>query len=140
MTSLAQVGPTTPYYTAIITLLVVAYYFFLATRVVAARRKFGVKLPAISGHAEFERIYRVHMNMLEWLPTFLAPLWLCAIYLNDMAAAVLGLVWLCGRIVYAVGYRKTVDARRPGFLIQSLAWLLLFVGAVVGLALHAPRL
>jgi hypothetical protein len=35
-----------------------------------------------------ERIFRVHVNTLEWLPTFLIPLWLCAIYLSDVGAAV----------------------------------------------------
>jgi glutathione S-transferase len=34
------------------------------------------------------------------MPTFLAPLWLCAIYLSDTAAAALGLVWIGGRILY----------------------------------------
>jgi len=96
-----------PHYTAIVTLLAVALYFFLATRVAAARGKFNVKLPATAGNPDFERIFRVHTNTLEWMPTFLAPLWLCAIYLNDIAAAALGLVWIDGRIWYFVGYSKT---------------------------------
>jgi hypothetical protein len=85
-----------PYYTAIVTLLAVAFHFFLATRVAVARGKFDVKLPATTGNSDFERVFRVHMNTLEWMPTFLVPLWLCAIYLNDIAAAVLGLVWIGG--------------------------------------------
>jgi hypothetical protein len=40
---------TMPYYTALVTLLAVALYFFLATRVAVARRKFGVKHPAVTG-------------------------------------------------------------------------------------------
>jgi hypothetical protein len=75
-------GPAMPTYTALVTLLAVALYFFIATRVAAARVKFGVKLPATSGHPDFERVFRVHQNMLEWTPTFLVPLWLCAIYLH----------------------------------------------------------
>src|SRR5262249_49253568 len=43
-----------PYYTAIVTVLVVLFYFFVATRVSAARQKFGVKLPATSGHPDFD--------------------------------------------------------------------------------------
>jgi glutathione S-transferase len=81
-----------PQYTTIVTLLAVAFYFFLATRVAAARGKFGIQLPATTGNPDFERIFRAHVNTLEWMPTFLVPLWLCAIYLNDIAAAVLGLV------------------------------------------------
>jgi hypothetical protein len=87
-----------PYYTAVVTLLAVAFYFFLATRVAVAHGKFNVKLPATTGNSDFERIFRVHMNTPEWMPTFLVPLWLCAIYLNDIAAAVLGLVWIGGRV------------------------------------------
>jgi hypothetical protein len=63
-------------------------------------------------------------------------LWLCAIYLNDAAAAALGLVWIGGRAVYFAGYSQAVEKRAPGFLIQSIACLLLFVGAAVGVARH----
>jgi glutathione S-transferase len=125
-----------PYYTPIVTLLAIALYFFLATRVAVARGKFGVSLPATSGNADFERVYRVHQNTLEWLPTFLVPLWLCAIYLNDVAAAVLGLVWIGGRVLYFLGYREAVEKRLPGFYIQSLACMLLFVCAIAGLVIH----
>src|SRR5580698_6555254 len=127
-----------PYYTAIVTLLVVAFYFFLATRVAAARGKFDVKLPATTGNPDFERIFRIHTNTLEWMPTFLVPLWLCAIYFSDILAAVLGLVWIGGRVVYFVGYRKAVEKRLPGFFIQSAVCFLLFIGAVIGIVMHRP--
>jgi glutathione S-transferase len=127
-----------PYYTAIVTLLAVAFYFFLATRVAVAHGKFNVKLPATSGDLDFERIFRVHMNTLEWMPIFLVPLWLCALYLSDIAAAVLGLVWIVGRVLYFAGYSKTVEKRLPGFFVQSTACLLLFIGAVVGIVMRAP--
>jgi len=125
-----------PYYTAIVTLLAIAFYFFLATRVAVARGKFNVKHPAITGNVDFERIFRVHVNTLEWMPTFLVPLWLCAIYFNDIVAAVLGLIWIGGRVVYFIGYRTAVEKRLPGFFIQSTACLLLFIGAVAGLIRH----
>ncbi|MFZ2005125.1 MAG: MAPEG family protein [Stellaceae bacterium] len=127
-----------PRYTAIVTLLAVAFYFFLATRVAAARGRFNVQLPATTGHPDFERVFRVHQNTLEWMPTFLVPLWLCAIYLNDVAAAVLGLVWIGGRVLYFIGYSQAVEKRLPGFLIQVAACALLFVGAFVGIVLHWP--
>ncbi len=125
-----------PHYTAVVTLLAVAFYFFLATRVAAARGKFGVQLPATLGNPDFERIYRVHVNTLEWMPTFLAPLWLCAIYLNDVAAAVLGLVWIGGRVLYYIGYREAAEKRLPGFFIQSSVCGLLFIGALAGIIMH----
>lgn len=127
-----------PYYTAIVTLFAIALYFFIAIRVAAAHRKFGVKLPATSGNPDFERVFRAHTNMLEWMPTFLVTLWLCAIYLNDIAAAVLGLVWIVGRVIYFVGYSQAVEKRLPGFLIQTTACLLLFIGAAAGIVIRWP--
>jgi glutathione S-transferase len=76
------------------------------------------------------------MNTLEWMPTFLVPLWLCAIYLSDIAAALLGLVWIGGRIVYFIGYSRAVEKRLPGFFIQSTACMLLFIGAAVGIIMR----
>ena len=125
-----------PYYSAISTLLAIAFYFVFATQVARARVKFNIKHPATTGDQHFERIFRAHVNTLEWMPTFLAPLWLCAIYLNDAAAAVIGLIWIGGRIWYFVGYSRAAEKRLPGFFIQSTACLLLFVGAIAGLVMH----
>jgi len=125
-----------PHYTAIVTLFAVAFYFFLATRVAEAHGKFGVKLPATNGNSDFERIFRAHMNTLEWMPIFLVPLWLCAIYLNDIVAAVLGLVWIGGRALYFLGYREAVEKRLPGFFLQSSVCAALFIGALVGIIRH----
>ena len=133
---MTTIGSAMPNYTALVTLLAIALYFFVATRVAAARVKFGVKLPATTGNLDFERIFRVHMNMLEWMPSFLVPLWLCAIYLSDVGAAVLGLVWIAGRAWYFVGYRAAVEKRLSGFFVQASACFLLFVGAVVGIVMR----
>jgi glutathione S-transferase len=115
---------------------VVLLYFFIATRVAAARSIFGVKLPAIAGNADFERVYRVQMNTLEWMPIFLPLLWLCATYFSDAAAAVVGLIWIGGRILYCVGYTQAVEKRLPGFFIQSSACGLLLIGAIAGLVMR----
>jgi glutathione S-transferase len=125
-----------PPYTAAVTLLAVALYFYLATRVAVARGKFGVALPATFGNADFERIFRVHQNTLEWLPIFLAPLWICALFLSDRGAAALGFVWLIGRVIYAAGYQQAVQKRLPGFFIQSSACILLFLGAIAGVVMR----
>jgi uncharacterized membrane protein YecN with MAPEG domain len=117
------------HYTALVTVLAVAFYFVTSTQVARARIKYGVKLPAISGHADFERVFRVQMNTLEWLPIFLPSLWLFAIYVSDAIAAAIGLVWIIGRIVYMAGYTKSVPQRSPGFAIQSLIAVALWIGA-----------
>jgi glutathione S-transferase len=67
------------------------------------------------------------------------PLWLCAIYLSDAGAAALGLVWIVGRIVYYLGYRQAVEKRIPGFFIQGLACIALFIGAAWGVIAHLSR-
>jgi glutathione S-transferase len=82
------------HFTALATLLAVLFYFFTCARVARARATYGVKLPAISGNPDFERVFRAQMNTLEWLPIFLPSLWLFAIYVSDQAAAVLCLVWI----------------------------------------------
>ena len=118
------------HFTALVTLLAVLFYFFTCARVARARVTYGVKLPAISGDPDFERVFRVQMNTLEWLPIFLPSLWLFAIYLSDPIAAAIGLVWIVGRILYMIGYRQAVEKRSPGFAVQAIAVIILWVGAL----------
>ncbi|MEN3351347.1 MAG: hypothetical protein V7632_4982 [Bradyrhizobium sp.] len=120
------------HYTAIVTCLAVALHFFFALQVARARALYGVKLPAISGNPDFERIYRIQMNTLEWAPIFLPSLWLFAVYIGDAAAAAIGAIWVIGRIVYFLGYRAAVPKRTPGFAIQALACTVLWAGALGG--------
>jgi glutathione S-transferase len=117
-------------YTALVTMLAVLFYFTTSARVARARIKYGVKLPAIVGNPDFERIFRVQMNTLEWLPTFLASLWMFAIYIGDASAASIGAVWIIGRIAYMIGYTRSVPGRSPGFFIQALATGVLLLGAL----------
>jgi glutathione S-transferase len=115
--------------TALVTCLTILMYFLFSFRVGKARATYGVKAPAISGDPDFERIFRVHMNTLEWMPIFLPALWLFAIYLSDAIAAALGVVWIAGRVLYLIGYAKAANKRGPGFAIQALAAISLWLGA-----------
>ena len=117
------------HFTALVTLLAVLVYFYSSILVSRARGKFGVKLPATSGNADFERVFRVHMNTLEFMPVFLPSLWLFAIYISDGIAAAIGLVWVIGRVLYVFGYARAVKDRSRGFAIQALAAIALWVGA-----------
>jgi glutathione S-transferase len=125
-----------PHYTAIVTLLAIALYLYFGTRVAAARTKFNVRLPATTGNPDFERVFRAHVNTLEWMPTFLVSLWLFALYLNDLAAAVLGLIWIAGRAIYFAGYSRAVEKRLPGFAIQATVCLVLLIGAAAGVVMR----
>jgi glutathione S-transferase len=115
--------------TALVTCLAILFYFFTTIRVSKARAAFGIKVPAISGNPGFERVFRVQMNTLEWMPIFLPSLWLFAIYISDPIAAVLGLVWIAGRTLYMTGYSQAAEKRGRGFGIQAAAAILLWLGA-----------
>jgi len=120
--------------TALVTCLAILFYFLTSVQVAKARGTFGIKAPAISGNPDFERVFRVQMNTLEWLPIFLPALWLFAIYISDAIAATLGVVWIAGRIFYLTGYSKAANKRGLGFGIQAGAALLLWLGAVGAIA------
>src|SRR5258706_6364388 len=115
---------------AIVTLLALLTYFWMSTRVPQAPKKCGIQAPAMTGDPLLERTIRAHYNTLEWLTIFLASLWLFAIYWNDLVAAALGVVWIVGRILYALGYSADAAKRGPGFMIQFVATAILLFGAL----------
>lgn len=117
-------------YVAIVTLLALLVYFWMGLQVGRARTKCGIAAPAMTGDPVLERTIRAHYNTLEWLPLFLAPLWLFAIYWSDLWAAIIGLVWIVGRIVYQLGYVADPKKREAGFLIQALAVAVLLFGSL----------
>jgi glutathione S-transferase len=117
-------------YTALVTILAMICYFTTSARVARARIKYGVAHPAISGNVDFERVFRVQMNTLEWLPIYLASLWMFAIYISDGIAAAIGAVWIVGRIFYMFGYTQSVPGRVPGFFIQAFATFVLLFGSL----------
>jgi glutathione S-transferase len=123
-----------PTFAALVTLLAVMLYFITGWQVGAARGKFGVQAPATTGNAEFERVFRVQMNTLEWMPIFLPSLWLAALYVSDRGAALVGVAWLVGRVMYMQGYAAAADKRHRGFMVHSLAAGVLWVAALVGVA------
>jgi glutathione S-transferase len=118
------------HFTALVTCLAILFYFFTTIQVSKARAAFGIKVPATSGNPDFERVFRVQMNTLEWMPIFLPSLWLFAIYVSDPGAAVLGLVWIAGRALYMTGYSQAAAKRGRGFAIQAGAAILLWAGAL----------
>jgi len=125
--------------TTIVTCLAVAFYFFTSMQVARARAAFGIKAPAITGHPDFERVFRVQMNTLEWMPIFLPSLWLFAIYINDAAAAALGTVWIIGRILYWNGYKEAANKRSMGFAVQATAAFALWLGVLGTIAWRMIR-
>lgn len=115
---------------AVVSLLALLVYFWMGLQVGRARAKCGIAAPAMTGDPVLERTIRAHYNTLEWLPLFLVPLWLFAIYWSDLWASILGLVWIVGRIVYQLGYVADPKKREAGFMIQALAVAVLLFGSL----------
>ena len=115
---------------AIVTIAALLVYAWMAVRVTGARRKCGIVAPTMTGDPVLERHIRVQANTLEWLPLFLPALWLFAIYWSDLVATILGVIWIVGRIIYALGYVADPGKREAGFIIQALATAILLFGAL----------
>lgn len=123
------------HYTALVTLLTCLFLFVTGIEVARTRAKTGLRAPATTGNAEFERAYRVQVNTLEWMPIMLPALWLFALYVGDVWAAAIGLVWIAGRIWYMRGYLEAAEKRGNGFAVQAFATIVLWVGAMAGIVL-----
>ena len=117
---------------AIVTVLALVEYFSFGILVGRARLAHGVKAPATSGHPMFERYFRVHQNTGEQLWLFLPGLWLFAHYVHAPTAALLGAVWIVGRVIYLRGYVADPEKRTAGFAIGALTSLVLLIGALIG--------
>jgi len=118
--------------TALATVLALCVYFFCMIKVGQARAKHGVKPPSVDGPEDFQRVNRVHQNMVEQLVMHLPALWIFAIAWGDLWAGILGFIFVIGRILYALGYYEAAEKRGRGFGIASLATIVLTLGALMG--------
>ena len=110
-------------------------YMVMGGLVGFARTKYGIAAPATTGHADFERTNRVHVNTLENLIIFIPSVWIFGAYVSARWAAVLGFLFVVARAVYAVGYLRSAEKRSIGAGITGLVEIVLVVGSLVGLAL-----
>lgn len=116
----------------LITLLAIAVFFGCGAAVGRGRGKYNVAAPATSGHPDFERLFRVQMNTLEALAMFLPALWIAARFADPRVVGGIGLLWVVGRIWYAVAYASAAQKRGIGFGLGMLATLLLWAIALWG--------
>lgn len=116
----------------LVTASALVLYQATAFKVATARRRFGIPAPKIQGDEQFERIYRVQMNTLEQLVFFLPVLWLCTVQVGDGFAALLGIIWVFGRGLYARGYYLEAAQRHQGFMISFFASIILLIAGVIG--------
>ncbi|PZU92819.1 MAG: MAPEG domain-containing protein [Pseudanabaena sp.] len=118
---------------AISTLGALIVYFGLGIGVGVARFKYKISPPQTTGNEAFERVYRAHQNTLEQIVIFLPALWLYSIFVDPNLGAILGAVWIVGRIAYAWGYYIEAGKRAAGNAIASLATLFLIFGTLFNL-------
>jgi len=118
------------YSVALVTLVSGLVYFGMAVSVSRVHARTGILAPTMTGDPSLERTVRAHANTLEWMPIYLPAMWLFAIYWSPLWAAILGAMWIIGRIIYFLGYRAGSDKRFPGFLIQTVAAFALALGAL----------
>lgn len=124
---------------SLITALSLLLYQILAFNVGQARKKYKVLPPQIAGDPDFERVLRVQQNTLEQMVFFLPALWLFSFYVSPLWGAVIGAVWLLGRIAYAWGYYQAAEKRAIGFGISVISASVLLIGAIAGIILSLVR-
>lgn len=118
-------------FVALVALLALIEFVIISFMTGRARAAYGVKAPALTGHPMFERWYRVQMNTLEQLVVFLPALFLFASYVSPRWGAILGLVFIVGRAVYARAYLADPESRSLGFGLSFVPTLLMLVGALL---------
>jgi glutathione S-transferase len=124
---------------SLVTILALIMFLVVTIKVGSARAKYGVKAPEMTGNPDFERVVRVQQNTLEQLSLFLPALWIFAHFVNPIAAASLGVIWVIGRIIYAWGYYQAAEKRGPGFGISTLATIVLLLGSLIGIVLNLVK-
>jgi hypothetical protein len=119
-------------FTTIAIMLALLQFIFFGIEVGRARGRFEVQAPAVSGHPEFERYFRVHMNTLEQLIVIVPGAVAFASFVSDLWSAVLVAVYIVGRFVYFSSYVKDPGKRGVGFMVSAFPGWILVIGAIVG--------
>lgn len=125
----------------LITVAALTEYLVFSAQVGLARKKYGVSAPAVSGNEHFERYFRVQQNTMEQLVIFLPAMYSFAWSAEAIGwpgyqlAALLGLVWIFGRFIYARAYVSDPKKRGAGFMLTFLPSALMIAGTVLSVLL-----
>ena len=98
----------------LVIMLALVEYTVFSFRVGAARTKYGIPAPAVTGNPVFERLFRVQQNTQEqlilFLPVILAFAWTAEAqgWPGHEIAALLGLVWIAGRAMALAWCRRSL--------------------------------
>lgn len=122
----------------LVAMLAILQFIVFSFLVGRAREQYGIKAPAISGNENFERAFRVQMNTLEQLVCFLPALLVAAQYWSGLIVALLGLVYLVGRVLYRQAYVKDPSGRTTGFLLTLVPTVILLLMGITGALFRTP--
>ena len=122
-------------FTSLVTLGLVILGGLLANRVSNARLDFSQSdQPSVTQHSveiysdpKFMIAFRNQMNLLEHLILFMPTLWIFAVGVSDGLAAIVGLGYFIGRVLYARSYPHS---HKFGYTLTMISLLLLITGAV----------
>ncbi|HEY3644331.1 MAG TPA: MAPEG family protein [Gammaproteobacteria bacterium] len=113
-------------------LAIIIEYALIGSMVAVARSRYKVAAPAVTGNPDFERYFRVQQNTLEQLIMVIPCLWIFAVTLSPLWAAILGFGFVVFRAQYAWGYYRSAKGRHYGFLWGSVCSGALLLGALIG--------
>jgi glutathione S-transferase len=115
-------------------MLMLLEYALFGSLVAIARSRYRIAAPAVTGSPDFERYFRVQQNTLEQLIVVVPSLWIMALTLNPLWAALLGYLFVAGRAWYAWGYYRSARERHWGFMLGAVATGGVVSGAFIGIA------
>jgi len=115
---------------ALIVLLAIVQYVWFTIQTGANRNKLGVKAPSVVGNKEWESLFRIQQNTLEQLIIFIPALFIFAYYLSAKWALIPGGIFIIGRQLYAIAYRKDPSKRVLGMTLTLLANVVLVLGGL----------
>jgi glutathione S-transferase len=89
-----------------------------------------VQAPACTGNPIFERYFRVHQNTMEQLVIFLPSLYMFSSFVSGRIGALIGSVFVVGRVIYGRGYVQDPKSRELGALLSFLPSTVLLLGSL----------
>lgn len=121
---------------ALVSAISVFVYYLTLLNAGLARLKFNIPAPSHDGPEEYMRRMRAHKNTVEHIVMFLPSMWMFALMVSPIWAAILGAIWPIGRILYMIGYSKDAELRRPGLYITMPSIYIFIVGSIIGAVYH----
>jgi len=118
-------------WTILAVMVALLQFVYFGIEVGRARGRFGVQAPAISGHPEFERYFRVHMNTLEQLAVLVPSAFAFGFLVSDLWAAVAVAVYIVGRFIYFNSYIADPSKRGVGFMLSAFPAWILVLGTII---------